>query len=415
MGSRTSGYGGTNRVNIVKKAKVNGAWNFYPAVIESNGKLKDKIRVRGAIEVHPEGAYYLEWREDKKRIREPVAERTEVLDRARRKRLEIEAALAGLPIASPNGHGSRSISVQQAVEEFLENIKPPQREPRTYTAYKYCLELFASSCKQRFVREVKREDMLAFIRHLYSLGNGPRTANNRAVIIAQMLKANGVVKLLQKHDWPSYVDPIRPVYESDELRALFAACDSEERLLYTTYLLTGFRDKEVRHLAWRDIDFRNQAIRVTAKPHFAFKPKNKEEREVPVPASLLEMLKTHRAKQKSNVFGLVFPTASGQPDKKHENKLKRIAWRAGLNCGSCVSKHGNRCMDGPYCSHWFLHKFRHTFATRNLQDHVCDIRTLQLWLGHKDLASTMVYLKAVRNRDIMERLEQSGLAQFAVT
>jgi hypothetical protein len=98
------------------------------------------------------------------------------------KRLEIEAALVGLPIASVNGHANGGISVHQAVEEFLENIKPPQREPRTYTAYKYCLELFTSACKQRLVRDVKREDMLAFIRHLYSLGNGPRTANNRAVI-----------------------------------------------------------------------------------------------------------------------------------------------------------------------------------------------------------------------------------------
>jgi hypothetical protein len=149
----------------------------------------------------PKARTILEWREGKKRVREPVAERTEVLDRARRKRLEIEAALVGLPIASVDGHANGGISVQQAVEEFLENIKPPQREPRTYTAYKYCLELFTSACKQRLVRDVKREDMLAFIRHLYSVGNGPRTANNRAVIVAQMLKANGVVNLLQKHDW----------------------------------------------------------------------------------------------------------------------------------------------------------------------------------------------------------------------
>jgi hypothetical protein len=53
---------------------------------------------------------------------------------------------------------------------------------------------------------------------------------------------------------------------------------------------------------------------------------------------------------------------------------------------------------------------RHTFATRNLQDHVCDIKTLQNWMGHKDLASTMVYLKAVRNKDVMARVNASELA-----
>ena len=52
-----SGYGPDHRVNIVKKVKVDGAWNFYPAVVESNGKLKDKVRIKGTVEVHPEGVY----------------------------------------------------------------------------------------------------------------------------------------------------------------------------------------------------------------------------------------------------------------------------------------------------------------------------------------------------------------------
>jgi hypothetical protein len=30
-----------------------------------------------------------------------------------------------------------------------------------------------------------------------------------------------------------------------------------------------------------------------------------------------------------------------------------------LNCGQCVTKHGNKCAQGPYCRHFFLHKFRH--------------------------------------------------------
>ncbi len=48
------GYGSAGRVNILKKVKVNGAWNLCPAVVESNGKLKDKVRVKGVVEIHPE-------------------------------------------------------------------------------------------------------------------------------------------------------------------------------------------------------------------------------------------------------------------------------------------------------------------------------------------------------------------------
>jgi len=73
---------------------------------------------------------------------------------------------------------------------------------------------------------------------------------------------------------------------------------------------------------------------VTAKPQYEFKPKNKEEREVPVPQSLLELLKVHREKQRAHPSGLVFPTSNNEPDKKQENKLKKIAYRAGLNCGT---------------------------------------------------------------------------------
>jgi integrase len=57
-------------------------------------------------------------------------------------------------------------------------------------------------------------------------------------------------------------------------------------------------------------------------------------------------------------------------------------------------------------------RVRHTYATRHLQDGI-DIRTLQQWMGHRDIASTMVYLKGVRNRDIQARLNKGSLAAFA--
>lgn len=72
----------------------------------------------------------------------------------------------------------------------------------------------------------------------------------------------------------------------------------------------------------------------------------------------------------------------------------------------------NRCADGLYCKRRFLHKFRHTHATRHLQDGI-DIRTLQQWMGHHDIASTIVDLKGVRNSDIQVLLNKGSLAAFA--
>ncbi|HLJ27488.1 MAG TPA: site-specific integrase [Candidatus Angelobacter sp.] len=401
------------RVNILKYVKVADKWRFAPAQLVNNKLKFDWVLIDGKPQRHAEGTYYVEWYEDGQRRRQSVKDSADVLEQARRKAIALDAGKTGLEITEEEENAK--LRLADAVTAYLREIEPPQREPKTYTAYKYCLELFRASCSKTYIQDVTREDVLAFIRKLYDMGCGARTAYNRAAIVAQLLKANGIKGLLHKRDWPKYVDPIRPVYEPEELKALFAASKPEERTLYLFYLLTGMRDKEVRYCEWRDVDFNSHVVRVTAKPQWGFKPKNKEEREIPVPESLLAELKTHRERQggNKNPRNLVFPTASGAPDKKHEWKLKRIAHKGGLNCGRCTSRHGNKCADGEFCSNWFLHKFRHTFATRNLQQHVCDIRTLQLWLGHSDLASTMVYLKAVRNKDVAARVNGSELAAFA--
>ena len=189
------GYGSETRVNILKKVKVGASWNLYPAVVEPNGKLRDKVRVRGKVELHPEGYYYIEWWQDGRK-REQIKDRAEVVDRTRRKALELQANRAGIETVQENGNG-RGPTVAEAVASYLKDMEPPQREPETYIAYKNCLELFASNCAKRYVQDVKREDLLAFIRKLYELGCGPRTAYNRAVIVSQFLKANGITKLLR--------------------------------------------------------------------------------------------------------------------------------------------------------------------------------------------------------------------------
>jgi integrase len=175
----------------------------------------------------------------------------------------------------------------------------------------------------------------------------------------------------------------------------------------------------VTHTTWRDVDARNNTIRVTAKPHWGFQPKNWEEREVPVPSALISLLQSYKTAD-AKPDDPIFPSATGRPDGEMLDMLKALAYRAGLNCGRDVTVRKladgrtktNRCADGPYCKRWFLHKFRHTYATRNLQDGI-DIRTLQQWMGHRDIASTMVYLKGVRNSDIQAKLNRGSLAAFA--
>src|SRR5271156_2015873 len=108
------------------------------------------------------------------------------------------------------------------------------------------------------------------------------------------LKQHGRSKILNPTDWPSFVQTVRPIYEDVELTKLFKACTPAEEGRFKFYLMSGFRDAEGRFVTWRDIDFKHSAVRVTAKPHWGFQPKNWEEREVPVPQKLITMLQKFR-------------------------------------------------------------------------------------------------------------------------
>jgi len=83
-----------------------------------------------------------------------------VLDRTRRKAVELQANRAGIETVQEIGSG-RGTTVTEAVASYLEDMKPPQREPKTYIAHKYCLELFAQTCAKRFIQDAKLEDLLA--------------------------------------------------------------------------------------------------------------------------------------------------------------------------------------------------------------------------------------------------------------
>ena len=58
------------RVNITKYVSTEAGPRYCPAVITSNGRIKqDVVLVGGKEERHPEGAYYLDWRDNGVRAR----------------------------------------------------------------------------------------------------------------------------------------------------------------------------------------------------------------------------------------------------------------------------------------------------------------------------------------------------------
>ena len=107
-------------------------------------------------------------------------------------------------------------------------------------------------------------------------------------------------------------------------------------------------------------------------------PKDKEERTIPLPDTLVAARRHRKAKQRGSLY--LFSNALGRPNGHFLRVLKKLALRAGLNCGECVSKKGLSCKEHPVCDSRSLHKFRRTFATIHHESGV-SARTLQAWLG----------------------------------
>jgi integrase len=262
--------------------------------------------------------------------------------------------------------------ITDAITVYLHN-KSVTRRSGTHGAYRLALENFVDSLRgKRFIQEITASDLIEYQKYLKSFGLSPDTIASRYAAVITFLKSVGVT--LSKHDRPKVQKKLVQIYTDEQLERFFAACDESERVLFQFFLMTGLRKSEAVFCAWSDIDLKHGAVRVTSKAEYGFNLKDYAERQVPLPAALIESLQKWR---KKSTGVLVFPNSNGKPWKHRAHLLelcKRIARRAGLNE-----------------EEFWLHKFRSTFATRCLRAGV-DLATVQRWLGHSDLDTVSKYV-----------------------
>ena len=375
------------QVNLTKRVQTAHGMRYCAVVLSANGRVKpDYVYINGHQEQHPEGAYYLEWREDAKRVRLSVGkDAQDAATRRLRKEAELNALNNGVCVLPENGNGQRSLAA--TVAEYLDEVKVTKK-PKTLAAYTTALGYFTESCRKMNLEEIERADLLKFSAFLRDeKGQSPRSVYNKFANVMAFLKSQRIRGLVDKNDWPRFVEEEPEVYEREELDKLFKACNVEERLWYEFFLMTGMREQEVMHCAWADVNLTRCTVTVRYKPEYGFSPKNYREREIPIPAKLVKKLKAWKAKS-DKTCGLVFPTAGCKPKLDFLDCLKAAAERANLEKENC-----------------WLHKFRATFATWSLWAGV-DLRTVQQWLGHSDMESTMRYLKPSRSAQVRDKVNK---------
>src|ERR1039458_8343769 len=290
-----------------------------------------------------------------------------------------------VPVAKEPEKPTR-MTVDQAIDRYLRNAST--KSPRTYHGYTYTMRQFRESCQKQFLDQITKQDLYDFVTFLRTKGAGDRTCHNKIEEVVGLLRHYDIRNVTIK---VKYTEKKISAYTRDELRSLFAVCNPEDRLVFEFFLGSGCRDQEVAHACWADINFESKTYMVREHLELGFRPKDREEREIPLPDSLVAALQQRRLVYPQ--AKLIFANKHGRPEAHFLRRLQTIVKKAGL------------------AGKFELHKFRKSFATMHHEAGV-SARTLQKWLGHSSLETTLAYLEAADIRS--ERTREQVNNSFAV-
>jgi integrase len=386
--------------------KTENGWKRFPVLYAKNGRIrKGVVLVDGVERTYAKGTFHLRVSGDRgtwtfRNLGSNAQDALNTRDKEtslRRARKELEGT--GATIVDPDvALGPRTLL--QARDEFLReqnlhNVKS------TLSVYRISIDGFLKHSKLSYAADVRKLDILEYVRHLEDKGFYPQTLFTRSRRLLKFLRYAGVKEdvLPKGKELPKKMEGEPEAYTEEELDRFFTGVDRKYALMFETLLKTGLREKEFMFLEQRDIIItpRQRVIVVRNKPELKFKIKDSEDRVITLEAELAEKLQQHMARHTGRRF--LFGTKRDKPRRHLIRILKTEAQRLGLNCGVCRT-----CRERQECEHWFLHKFRATFATTCLQNGM-DPHTVMKQLGHASLEVTMRYLAAAKTERTMKSMD----------
>ena len=261
-------------------------------------------------------------------------------------------------------------------QRMIEDMQVRNLSPHTQTSYVQQVSLFARHF-HKSPEELGPEEIRCY--QVY-LTNEKKLAPCSILIAVAALRF--LYKVSLKREWP-FDDVIPapkrpqklPVILSPEEVLHFLECvaSMKHRAILTTCYAAGLRISEAVHLKPNDVDSQRMVIRVE-------QGKGQKDRYVMLSAKLLETLRSYwrAARPKEWLFGGKIP---GQPITNDAVELA---------CQNARRLSGIRKPITP-------HSMRHAFAVHLLESGT-DVRTIQLLLGHRSLATTARYLRIATSK-----------------
>jgi integrase len=173
-----------------------------------------------------------------------------------------------------------------------------------------------------------------------------------------------------------------------EWRAKLRQQDQQDGAIFLTAAYAGLRLGELRSLRWRDLDFGKRLIHV--RHSYVMRnedaPKSGRVRSVPMidqVAAALDQLSRRSGWTGEEDLVLVSPTGEHIEDSALRRRFYAALKAAGLK-------------------HIRFHDLRHSFGTLAVQ--VFPLTDVKAYMGHADIATTMIYVHHVPQVDAAEKL-----------
>lgn len=306
------------------------------------------------------GWYWLSYYEFGKRHQEPLHTKDKKQATFKKNEIENKIALGENPM--PN----KGKLIKEAFEEFKESRKGrlDEKHQRTDT---HRIQSFIDDSGIMLVRQINEETLKKHLDKRITPGKNitgisHQTANHTIRALKTFLNFSIRRKYLSENplkEMSKYpMDQKEPRYLSrDEVNLLLREAKSSP--IYLTIAIaiyTGMRQGEILRMDWKDIDFKENVIKVPIT-------KTKKFRIIPLHSSLRAILEPSR-----HAGGLIF-----------DGSLRTLEWEF------TKIKRGMKNVD-----HFRFHDLRHTFASLMVRAGV-DILTVSKLLGHASITTTQIY------------------------
>lgn len=294
------------------------------------------------------------------------------------------------------------MKLKDAIEDYL-TTKSPELTNKTNRWYRGKLNNFCVWCQSQGATAVEQITPVLISKFTATMeGKSQHTKHGYVQVVKSLLnwcveneEGNVSTRTINKIKLPRLEKSQVSMFTQEELRRLFLACDhspfpKRNRALLSMLLDTGVRAAELVYDSSRPEERTGLLIEdvylTVMHPYISVMGKGRKPRELPLGQQSKATLRLYIRNYRDNLENpYVFLSRTGEAltVRGLESTLEELGKTAQV-------------------SEIYPHKFRHTFACLFLLNggNINDLKTL---MGHEDIRTTMIYLRAIEGMGVRDR------------